>query len=217
MSDNNDINPKLAKQFYRWLSDGEGSIFFLSKYRKFYADNNKSKSDCFVAVAKMFGEPKTNDQIYMVSQCYVKAGAAYRYQAITYLEKFIAVGAVWSGTQRAKINMGDHVEDQLLASIASIWYQLGKAYEGEYEFEKARQAYLKAFEIDRYYTPAVCGVANTYVKMNDLSGGIKYLAQFSKSDYKDLKLIAREEAKKIREKKAAGYVYKPRKKKSNGN
>ena len=211
-----EINPKLAKELFTYLTSGEANIFYLSKVIKICKNHNYNKRECFIEAASMFGEPTNIDHLYMLSQCYVNAGAEYRPQAIVYLTKFIESGAVWSGTTKGFIDMGDHVVSQLASCKSFVWYQLGKAYEGEYMFIEARNAYLRAFEIDPYCTPAVCGIADTYIKLNDLNGGINFLSQFSKSQYKDLKLTAKEKTKELKEKKASGYVYKSRPRKANG-
>ena len=211
-----EVNPKLAKELFTYLTRSEASLFYLSKVRKICKKHDNNRRECFIEAAKLFGKPKNNDQLYMVSQCYVNAGADYRPQAIIYLKKFIAAGAVWSGTTTGTIDCEDHIESQLSICKSSIWCQLGKAYEGEYMFVEARNAYLTALQIDPFCTPAICGVADTYLKMNDLDGGIKYLSQFTKSKYKDLKMISKAELKTLKEKKAAGYVYKPRPRKTNG-
>ena len=205
-----DVDPKLAKELFSFLTTGEVSLFYRSKVNKIVKAYNGNRRECFIVAASLFGEPQDNDQLYMLSQCYVNAGAKYRKQAIEFLKRFIDAGAVWSGAPKGTFDYGDHVEDLFSGYIANIWYQLGKAYEGEYCFIEARQAYFEALDIDSYFTPAACGVSDPYIKMNDLDGGIRFLNQLTKSKYKDMKLIAKDRLEDLKKKKAAGYIYKSR-------
>lgn len=208
---------KIALAIFNHYAGRDVNPFYMSKVNKIVKLHNENKKECLMEAIRLCGDPKTNDQLYIVAQCYVLAGADYRPQAIEFLNRFISAGAVWSGTLRGKINMGDHIADQLTMSKAEIWYQLGKAYEGEYQFENALSAYLKALEIDNTYTPAVVGVSDVYVKMNNIDGRLKFLREIKKSKYKDMKLIAKFRMEDLKEKKATGYVYRPRPRKRVAN
>ena len=208
---------KLALQIYNHLSGRDVSPFYIGKVLKLEKTFENKKALLMEAV-RLCGEPENKDKLYVVSQCYVLAGAEYRPHAIDYLNKFIDCGATWSGTPRQKIDMGDYVADQLTQSKAEIWWLLAHAYEGEYQFEDSLKAYLTSFSIDNTYTPAVNGAADVYVKMNNIDGGLKFLREVKKLKYKDMKLFAASKIDELREKKKNGYVYKPRprkKKKAN--
>lgn len=179
--------------------------------------SSHSKKECLMEAVRLCGEPKTNDQLYIISQSYVLAGADYRPQAIMWLNKFISAGAVWSGTPRGMVTMEDYVESQLSMSIAEIWYQLGRAYEGEYQFENALSAFIRALNTDNFYTPAVAGVSDVYLKMNRIDDGIRFLTGIKKTGCKDMKVFAKSKIEELKSKKANGYVYKPRPRKRAAN
>ena len=163
--------------------------------------------------------PSEAKQFYIVSRCYVWLGAKYRVQAIEYLEKYIAAGASWSGTPKGTINYGGVSINQLEANKSETYHYLGKAYEGEYQFEKAEQAYLNAEKLSPYFaTYSVC-VANTYVKRNDLQKALNYLlnkkqTSYYKSNVNEYKVLLDAALDDINSKIKKGYVYKPRRKKS---
>lgn len=113
-----------------------------------------------------------------------------------------------------------------------LFDKLGQAYEGEYEFEKALNCYLKAYNLQPSAPPIYCRLAQIYSKMNNLDMSISILTKAKKSQYYEpklsfispidkskhydntFKLVIDSHLKKYEEKKEKGYVYKPRKKKN---
>ncbi|MBP0965477.1 MAG: hypothetical protein J5999_09340 [Oscillospiraceae bacterium] len=162
-------------------------------------------------------EPDTPKKLYIVSHCYVYLGAAYRKQAIKYLEEYILKGAVWEGTPAARIREDGYILDQLKANQASVYSYLGKAYEGEYEFEKAETAYKSAESLAPYFAAYAVQTAETYIKRNNLQTALNYLEKYKKSTYykknvNDYKLLLDNAISDINSKISKGYVYRPRKK-----
>lgn len=179
----------------------------------------KNRQEVLLKAIELCGpNPISAKQLYIVSHCYVWLGAKYRTQAIEFLEKYIAVGALWSGTPRGTIKYDGYSVNQLDANKASVYNYLGEAYEGEYEFEKAEQAYKNAEKIEPHFATYSVNVAKTYVKRNDLSKALLYLQgkknnKYYKKDIDDYKSIIDKEIADISSKIKKGYTYKPRNKK----
>lgn len=180
--------------------------------------NCKTRQDVFLKAIELCGEnPSDPKSLYIVSHCYVWLGAKYRTKAIEYLEKYIAVGGVWSGTPSDIIEMNGYSVDQLASNKASVYSYLGKAYEGEYMFEKAETAYTTAEKLIPYFaTYSVC-VSDTYVKRNDLHKALHYLnnkkqTSYYKKNVDDYRILLDKAISDIEGKIKKGYVYKPRKK-----
>ena len=180
-------------------------------------DSCSNRQEILLKAIELCGnDPTTPKQLYIVSHCYVWLGAKYRKQAIEYLEKYIAVGAAWDGTPQDTIDMGNYQIDQLKANKASVYNYLGKAYEGEYQFDKAEQAYLNAEKLDpSFATFSVC-VANTYIKRNELEKALEYLnskkqTSYYKQDTQDYRVLLENAINDVTSKIEKGYQYKPRK------
>lgn len=178
----------------------------------------KNRQEVLLKAIELCGDnPSDAKSLYIVSHCYVWLGAKYRVQAIKYLEEYIAVGASWSGTPKSVIDMGNYSFNQLSGNKASVYHYLGKAYEGEYMFEKAENAYKEAEELcPEFATYSVC-VANTFVKRNDLEKALNYLqnkkqTSYYKNNIDDYKMLLDNALIDIKSKIDKGYVYKPRKK-----
>lgn len=208
-------NVNLALQVSNYYHGGLVSFPF--KVQKFIKANNNVKKDSLLAAIQLCGEPNTPKKLYIVSSCYVMAGAEYRPKAIEYLLQYIDAGAVWEGTPKDFVSIDGLIINQLDLNRAVTYCDLGKAYEGEYQFVDALYWYRRALEADPTSSPAVSYIADVYVKMNNIDEGLKFLREIKKSGYKDMKLIANEKIKELREKKAKGYVYKPRPRKRGAN
>lgn len=185
--------------------------------QKFIKSNNNSKIDSLLAAINLCGEPNTPKKLYIVSRCYVMAGAKYRPKAIEYLLKYIDIGAVWEGTPRDFVVIDGLRINQLDLNRATVYCDLGKAYEGEYQFIDALNWYHKSIDIDPTCSQAVSYIADCYVKMNSIDDGLIFLKGIKKTGCKDMKLIANSKIKELNEKKAKGYVYKPRPRKGGAN
>ena len=180
----------------------------------------KNREEILLKAIEFCGvNPTDAKQLYIASHCYVWLGAKYRTQAIEYLNKYISVGASWSGTPKGIMSYGNYTVNQLDASKASVYHYLGKAYEGEYDFENAEIAYANAEKLEPYFaTYSVC-IANTYIKRNELPKALQYLqgkkqTPYYKNDINDYKLLLGNALSDVLSKIEKGYVYKPRKKKN---
>lgn len=205
-------NIELALQICNYYQGGVVSPPYTYKVQRLIKKCG-SKKDCLMAAINLCGNPITPKQLYIVSTCYVLAGASYRPQAIEFLNKYINVGAVWEGTPRSNITIDGYTINQLKINKASVYCDLGKAYEGEYQFDNALISYSNSLKCDPSYTPAISYSADIYVKKNLIDSGLNFLKSYRNSPFKDVRLIASEKTKELKDKKSKGYVYRPRKRK----
>ena len=184
--------------------------YHVKKFIRSYA----SKKDCLLAAIQLCGYPTTPKQLYIVSSCYVLCGASYRPQAIEFLNKYINVGAVWEGTPCDNFIIDGHIINQLDLNRAAVYCDLGKAYEGEYQFDNALKSYFNAIKFDPSCTPAIAYSADVFVKKNLIDAGLNFLTNFKNSPFKDVRSIARSKTQELKDKKSKGYVYKARPRKN---
>ncbi len=211
-SSKNESDVDIALQLFE--SQGVGET--VGAKAKAILNTCKNRQEVLFKAIELCGpNPSDAKSLYIVSHCYVWLGAKYRVQAIKYLEEYISLGASWSGTPRDIINMGGYFVNQLSSNKASVYHYLGKAYEGEYMFEKAENAYKEAETLcPEFATYSVC-VANTFVKRNDLKKALDYLqnkkqTSYYKNNIDDYKMLLNNALDDVKSKIEKGYVYKPK-------
>lgn len=145
----------------------------------------------------------------ILSNAYVFMGAAYRREAILYLKKYLS-NPDWIPC----------LEKDRLRYLASRWNYLGKAYEGERQFNEA----IYAFDQQRYLEPnmpaAYVSIAQTMLKMRQLPLAIEFLRSTKNTKYyreplfgSCFKTTIDSKLADFEEKLKRGYVYRPRKNK----
>lgn len=165
-----------------------------------------NRQEVLLKAIEMCGEnPSTPKALYVVSSCYVWLGAKYRPQAIEYLEKYLDVGLFCEPENAIYVK-------------ASVYKYLGEAYEGEYEFDKAEQAYLTAEKICPDTPCHVVDTSRIYIKKGDLQRALNHLEATKSSVYyrkniNDYKTVIDSYVDDVKMKISKGYVYRPRKKK----
>lgn len=113
--------------------------------------------------------------------------------------------------------------------IAEMYTYLGKAYEGEYQFEDAYQSFLKAIKYAPYSTSHYCDLINVLIKMNRMDDArqvcldaqqLPYYQPYHGKLYNgktfiddSFKKLIDSQLQDIDKKIDRGYVYKPRKRK----
>lgn len=133
------------------------------------------------------------------------SGAAARPDAICAMLEYIHNGVIPSelpnNEQTEKLRAWD-------------WYTLGQAYEGEYQFSEAYEAYAKALSLHPALSPAAIKQSEVLVKMGKIDDAINQLKayQASKACTPQLEASVAFYIKKIEEQKKKGYVFKPKKK-----
>lgn len=195
-----------------------------------------------VAGDRMTGSLSTK-ALYLKSQCYVYAGATCRLKAIDALKAYLGHGDwsnfndgfIQHGGTKTFGSQGDRVIGGVEIPVrnalaASTFIDLAKACEGEYLFKDAYDAYINANAMNPYAPFGIVGAVGISVKMGNYDHALALLDWAKNSPYytpvenrlefsdfvriDDIYKFNIDGAiKDVTDKKAAGYIYKPRKKK----
>lgn len=138
---------------------------------------------------------------------YSREGANFRKQAIIYYEKFLRLSNNTPNTENRNINVP-------LFGRWSIYSDLGKLYEREYEFQKAIECYKKLIIESKGTNPAdYTRIGDVYAKI-DISMCIEYYRKLqSQESYLLHKHAFDMKLSEALERQRMGYVYRPRKRK----
>jgi len=206
-------NVDLAYQLF--ASQGVGAE--LSALAKKELEKCPTRQDVLLRAIELCKDDDSPEALYVIAHCFVWLGARYRKSAIIWLEKYIEAGAVCKYIPTDYIKMDGYTVDQKSANISAIYSYLGKAYEGEYIFDKAKEAYAQAVKYAPYFPSSYVFYAKVLVKENNLDSALNYLKLQRRVSYYSLddefKLSIETEIADVIEKQNKGYVYKPRKKK----
>lgn len=176
----------------------------------------KTKSEKLSIIAELCKPAETNEELYFISKAYVWAGADYRSEAIEYLKKYIAAGAICDETPEGIREMNGISYDLKSMSVASVYTDLGNCFANEYEFDKAIECYQEAYSLVPYISSNAVKISEMYVKKNELVRALDYLETIKSSIYYKLEIYSSVIDKcitDVQKKIEKGYVYKPRKKK----
>ena len=184
-------------------------------------------------IIELVGEPKTPKQRFIIAKSYAYSKVAYRKEAIKYLTLYLTNPLY---EDEYKYHHHDiygkttNLEEEKNIHIADMLQYLGKAYEGEYEFEKALICYQKEKDLIYFWPHSYCNLVKIYTKMNNLEEALKICKEAKKSIYykntrykselleeyftnDTFKIVINNLYKDTKEKIEKGYIYKPRKKK----
>lgn len=166
-------------------------------------------------VIELIGEPQTPKERFLFAKAYAWSRANYRNQAIKYLELYLN-NELYS----------EIVESQgLKEHLSEMYGYLGKAYIGEYNFDKALCVY--EYLIDKFHDipSAYMGKCEVLVKQNKLNTCYDWLLDCKKLPYYKFNKKYDETSyenwfyftinrllKDVEEKIKKGYKYRPRKK-----
>lgn len=223
---------ELAHNLFRSL--GVGYSFTPSEQRKIdkITKSCSSRQDVLNEVIRLCGEPNTPRQRYLLAKAYSWSTAAYRSKAIYYIKLYLNNPLYEDDyIQLTPWMSSGHKVSPKNHHLTYMYSDLGKAYEGEYDFENAYPAYYKCLELTPYYEFIYCRIAGILVKQNRLVDAKKFLKDamkskyYSPSRYKNVlgnlvvddsfKTVIDSQFIEIQDKIDRGYIYRPRKKKSN--
>lgn len=202
-------NVNLAEQIMFSLSLG-GSV---EPALQPYIDNihREYGSQRFIAAkaSSLLPEPTTSREYSVKSWACEWAGAEYRKETIKWTLKWLETGCKHSHDDTAYYPGCSPAQSRIITA----YDRLAKAYEGEYMFDEALAAYQKAWEIRPNASHYINMIARLYTKMNRLDDAISLLKNTPLIEG-ELKTARNALLKELKEKKAKGYVYRPRKKKT---
>lgn len=199
-------NIDLAEQVMNSLSLGGSVISLYSKDVSAIKTKYQTQGKISAHAAELCGEPNTIKGYYVKSLASEWAGAKYRKETIKWTLKWIESGLEFSGMDRR------YPQCTVRQSLEyDAYLRLGQALEGEYMFEEALTAYQKGFAARPSAYSLIIKMSKVLVKMNKLDEAIDLVGNATFPDGIE-KNLQTETLKELHEKKAKGYVYKPRKK-----
>ncbi|MDI6604078.1 MAG: tetratricopeptide repeat protein [Thermoanaerobacteraceae bacterium] len=207
----------------------EFSIDPIHKKAKQIVEKAKDRHEVLDKIIELCQNIEHPKAYYLIGTAYVWKGAKFRREAIYYLEKYLDNPVEIKKSYYSR-------EGKLIdgftsgVQISFIYGDLGKCYEGEYEFEKALEYYQKAAELDPSVPSVYVHIAQVYAKMKNLDEAIKVLQEAKNSKYytpiktispidgsthydNTFKITIDNYLEDLKEKKEKGYIYKPRIKK----
>lgn len=174
---------------------------------------NNDREKILFAEVELCKPFKTPMGYCIIANAYYFLGAKYRQNLIEYMTKYLE-NPEW-------IPHSEYFEDERSRYLSGRWGILGQAYEGEYQFEEALQAYNTEKEIAPEYPAAYVRIATVLSKMHRLDEAIEFLQEAKNTRYyrepgfgTTFNTVIDNYLTKFLGKKARGYVYKPRPRKS---
>lgn len=181
------------------------------------------RQQVLLKIIDLIGDPKTPKERFIVAKTYAWSRAEYRNDAIQYLELYLNNPLY----KEAYINnVYDTPEKNKLHHLSEMYGYLGKAYIGEYDFDKSLSTYEHMINIFPENPSAYMGKCETLIKQNELSKCYDWLLNCKKLPYYKLnKQNGKTEEenwfhftinrliKDVKEKIDKGYIYRPRKNK----
>lgn len=175
-------------------------------------------------IIDLIGVPQTSKERFIVAKAYAWSKAEYRDKAIHYLELYLNNPLYEEAYIHNLHNYNDTLEKRKLYHLSEMYGYLGKAYIGEYDFDKALSIYEYIINIFPENPSAYIGKCETLIKQNELSKCYNWLLNCKKLPYYKLnKQYGKTEKenffhftinrllKDVEEKISKGYMYKPRK------
>lgn len=230
MPQNNNID--LAEKLFSTLSIGSTSVSNNKQIRAILKQC-PTRQDILNKVIELCGNPITPRQRYILAKAYSWSKSEFRRQAILYIEQYLSnplYNDAYKNLHHSSAGKQFTLDEEKNIHISEMYSYLGKAYEGEYEFDKALVCFKKEQELAPFWPSPYCHICDVLVKQNKLNEAMKTYISARKSPYykpikyKDLlgtshtddtfKKVIEAKIIELQEKLDKGYVYKPRKKKS---
>lgn len=170
---------------------------------------NNERKNILLAEVELCKPFETSMSYCVIANAYYFLGAAYRQETIEYMSKYLE-NPEW-------IPHKEYFEDDRARYLSGRWGILGQAYEGEYMFEEALQAYQLEKEVAPEYPAAYVHIATVLSKMHRLDEAIDFLKKAQNLRYykepgfgTNFDRVIDNFLTEFETKKARGYVYKPR-------
>jgi tetratricopeptide (TPR) repeat protein len=130
-----------------------------------------TRQDLLNKVIELCGTPITPRQRYLIAKAYAWSKAEYRKQAIVHIEHYLnnpLYEGAYTGHHHMHGNRMFTLDEEKNIHLADMYSYLGKAYEGEYEFNKALVCYKKEQELVPFWAAPYCRIASVLIKQNML-------------------------------------------------
>lgn len=182
-------------------------------------DGLADRQECFLIAVELVGEPNTSRKRAIVANAYEGCHVEYTLYAIKATKDFIDKDHRW--VMRSKVSSwkpGFTKRMLRKERMANWYYSLGKLYERCYDFDKAIECYEQGGKFDTWSHFSYLYVSQAYIKKNNLDAAIQilmnakhhpnYLGDTERNYFSSS--VIDNYLKDAIEKKARGYVYKPR-------
>lgn len=191
----------------------------------------KDRQDLFDEIIRLCSPADNPKRRYLTAKAHAWSRVSHRAKAIESLNTYLNNPLYEKKTENMP---GDsficcHEVNRRDIHLSEMYGYLGKAYEGEHDFDNALAAYTKANKYTPFYAHTYCWMANIYRKMNDLPSARKVYEDAQKSIYyppftyyiiddnpqtdDGFKTIIDCKIEEIDALIQKGYIYKPRKRK----
>lgn len=186
-------------------------------------DKYPERQQVLLKIINLIGEPKTPKERFLVAKAYAWSRVNYRQQAIKYLELYLNNNLYSEIINTYSAN--NSYQEGLKHHLSEMYGYLGKAYIGEYNFDKALSVYEYMINNFPDSPPSYMGKCEVLTKQNRLHECHDWLISCKKLPYYKLNKNYNETSsvnwfyftinrllKDIEEKINKGYKYKSRKK-----
>ena len=217
MSENDDL--EYAEQLFGSLSVGMEITNQKAKLFLAHHTDRQEILDESINFAKHYSSPRAK---FIVAEAYAWSRVSHRKETIKYINDYLS-GEPY--IEKAKhtfysftLDKEKAFQESLAIQQSQMYSYLGKAYEGEYMFDDALNAYIKAYKLDpRNYVCNLLPICKVYSKMGNLDKSIELLKSHTFENVEPYRLkqeksVCQSSLEKYQKMKKEGYVYKPRKK-----
>lgn len=190
---NNTDNSELALQLFETQMLGgdvdkkyKNQINKLLKNCTPIGEKYPERQQVLLKIIELIGEPKTPKERFIVAKAYAWSRATYRKEAIKYINLYLdncLYEDEYKYCHHDICGRTPSLQEEKNIHVADMLSYLGKAYEGEYEFEKALDCYKKENELIYFWAHSYAHLVNIYTKMNMLDKALDICKQAKKTTY----------------------------------
>ena len=208
-----DINKKYKYQINKILKDCTPK-----------GDKYPERQQVLLKVIELIGEPQNPKERFLIAKSYAWSRVSYRNKAIYYLEFYLNNPLYEEAYIHHSRYYNDTIEKSKLYHLSEMYGYLGKAYIGEYDFNKALHVYEHMINIFPEDPPSYMGKCEVLIKQNKLLDCKNWLTtcktlpyyklnkQYGKTEEENwFHFTINRLLKDVEEKITKGYVYRPRK------
>ena len=223
-----DSNAILAQNIFNTLSVGHSLSPNEQQDVNIAISGCSTRQDVLDKVIELCTPANTAHRRYLVAISLAWSTVKRRKEAIIAI-KYYLENPLYPGEydNRSHGRIGGVMSDSKSMHISEMYRYLGKAYEGEYQFENAYQAFMKAVDATPYSVSHYCDLIGILIKMNRLDSArqvcidaqnLPYYQPYHKKTYDgkeyvdgSFKKVIDAQLLDIDKKIEKRYVYKPRK------
>lgn len=143
----------------------------------------KTRQDILNKIIDLTIDANTPHKRYLLAMANIYSGAKYRQNTIHYINLYLNNPLYEDAWKHIHHDINNTLQIERNLHISKMYSYLGKAYEGEYQFQEALNAYQTAIKFDPASPLAIIDSSNILVKMNQLNEALTFLKSFTNSPY----------------------------------